>query len=374
MISIQKIGYVESSFNEKADPFLMKEKESLIVIDKKFEEGLYDIESNKYLQILFHFHLSESYNLKGRWYFGDEKGVFASRSPNRPGAVGVTTVKLLERKGNILKVKGLDAVNGTPVIDIKPFMPHQDSDFSDSNETLKRNPRAFIIPLLKNMKTEELFLESGKLHGHYCPGLAMGVMAAVEGLNRLSLMCNLPVSVLNSSEGMEDVLSIIEINSCFADGIQFVSGCTVGNNGLIFRDYGKTAVTFCLRDGRGIRVASNGKFHEQLYKLEPGFRPLFDEVIKNHSRNPEKLKDYKKTAMTAGLKMCRVLPDEVFNISEVSVELPDYAPIKNSLLCSVCGESIMESKEHSADPVLCVPCSGGPYLMLDGTGIRKGGE
>ena len=271
-------------------------------------------------------------------------------------------------------VKGLDAVNGTPVIDIKPFMPHQDSDFSGSNETLKRKPRAFIIPLLKNRKTEKLFLESGKLHGHYCPGLAMGVMATVEGLNRLALMSGNPVSVLNSSDGMEDVISIIEINSCFADGVQFVSGCTLGNNALIFRDYGKTAVTFCLRDGKGIRVASNGRFHDLLYKLEPEFKSLFEEVVKNHSRDPERLAAYKEAAMAAGLKMCSVSPDEIFNISEVKTDLPDYAPIKDSLKCSVCGELIMESREYAVDPPVCVPCSGSSYLMLDGSGLKRGGE
>ena len=106
MIQLQDIGYIKSSFNEKADPFLMKEKISSVVVNKEFEEGLYDIESNRYIQILFQFHLSDSYKLKGRWYFGDEKGVFASRSPNRPGAVGVTTVRLLERNGNVLKVEG----------------------------------------------------------------------------------------------------------------------------------------------------------------------------------------------------------------------------------------------------------------------------
>ena len=294
MIKIQEIGYVDSSFNEKADPFLMKEKESFIIVNKEFEDGLYDIESNRYLQVLFHFHLSDGYKLKGRWYFGDEKGVFASRSPNRPGAIGVTTVRLLERNGNVLKVKGLDAVNRTPVIDIKPYMPHQDGAFSDSSESIGRNPRSFILPMLKNRKTKELFLEAGRLHGHYCPGLAMGVVAAVDGLNLLAEKCNIPVSMLNSSEGMEELIAIIEINSCFADGIQYVSGCTLGNNALLYHDYGKTAVTFCLRDGRGVRLSSNGKFHEILDKVEPRFRPVFEEVIKNHSRDPEKLKSTRR--------------------------------------------------------------------------------
>ena len=374
MIQLQDIGYIKSSFNEKADPFLMKEKISSVVVNKEFEEGLYDIESNRYIQILFHFHLSDSYKLKGRWYFGDEKGVFASRSPNRPGAVGVTTVRLLERNGNVLKVEGLDAVNGTPVIDIKPFIPHHDAEFSDCSEVMRRKPRAYILPLLKNRKTHELFLESGKLHGHYCPGLAMGVVASVEGLNLLAEKCNIPVSLLNSSEGMEELISIIEINSCFADGIQYVSGCTLGNNALLYRDYGKTAVTFCIRDGRGVRLSSNGKFHEILNKVEPRFQPVFEEVIKKHSRDPEKLKKYKEVAMDAGSAMCGIAADEIFTITEVSVDLPDYAPIRESVTCSSCGESLMGGKQASGDPPLCIPCSDSQYLMLDGNGLRRSDE
>ena len=54
-------------------------------------------------------------------------GVFASRSPNRPNSVGKATVRLLQHRGNVLRVKGLDAVDGTPVIDIKPYLPGYDS-------------------------------------------------------------------------------------------------------------------------------------------------------------------------------------------------------------------------------------------------------
>jgi len=54
-------------------------------------------------------------------------GVFASRSPNRPNPLGKATVRLLQRQGNILKVEGLDAINGTPVIDVKPYIPGYDS-------------------------------------------------------------------------------------------------------------------------------------------------------------------------------------------------------------------------------------------------------
>ena len=54
-------------------------------------------------------------------------GVFASRSPARPNPIGITTVKLLERRDNVLKVTGLDAIDGTPVLDIKPYIPGDDS-------------------------------------------------------------------------------------------------------------------------------------------------------------------------------------------------------------------------------------------------------
>ena len=54
-------------------------------------------------------------------------GVFATRSPNRPNSLGKATDRLLERRGNILKVKGLDAIDGTPVLDIKPYIPGYDS-------------------------------------------------------------------------------------------------------------------------------------------------------------------------------------------------------------------------------------------------------
>jgi tRNA-Thr(GGU) m(6)t(6)A37 methyltransferase TsaA len=55
------------------------------------------------------------------------QGLFAVRTPNRPNPIGKTTVRLLERRGNILKVQGLDAIDGTPVLDIKPYIPGYDS-------------------------------------------------------------------------------------------------------------------------------------------------------------------------------------------------------------------------------------------------------
>lgn len=122
MYEVQSIGEVKSKFKEPSNPHEMRKHESTIIIKPEFVDGLYKIEDNDFLQVVFFFHLSEGYKLKGKRCHGRERGVFASRSPMRPSSIGITTVELLERKGAELRVKGLDAIDGTPVIDIKPSL------------------------------------------------------------------------------------------------------------------------------------------------------------------------------------------------------------------------------------------------------------
>ncbi len=121
MFELQQIGIIKSDFKEPADPTEMRKHENSIIIEPEFAEGLYKIEGNDYLQVIFYLHRSKGYNLKGPRRYGKVRGVFASRSPKRPSPIGITTLELLERKGKKLKVKGLDAVDGTPVIDLKPY-------------------------------------------------------------------------------------------------------------------------------------------------------------------------------------------------------------------------------------------------------------
>jgi len=143
MKSLTTIGYVYSEYSAPADPFEMRERESTIIIDERFEEGLYDIENSSFLDIIFVFHKSEDYKLRLINYYNEDKGVFASRSPRRPNPIGLTTVKLIERKGCVLKVTGLDALSGTPVIDIKPadFSFYKENAKDIINESSKYNPR-----------------------------------------------------------------------------------------------------------------------------------------------------------------------------------------------------------------------------------------
>ena len=126
--NIVKIGKVKNQFTEPVGPEEMEDIISEIIIKEKYADGLYKIEENQYIMVIFAFHLKEDkgYNLVGERRYDKKLGVFSSRSPRRPSSIGVTVVKLLSRDDNILKVKGLDAINETPVLDIKQFAENYD--------------------------------------------------------------------------------------------------------------------------------------------------------------------------------------------------------------------------------------------------------
>ena len=122
-IEFTPIGYVENDYLEPEYKEEVYQKVSKIVQREDLVDGLYRIEELEKLYILFYFSKSEGYKLiHHRRYDGEMSGVFASRSPFRPNGIGLTIVELLKVEGNVLHVKGLDAINGTPVLDIKPYI------------------------------------------------------------------------------------------------------------------------------------------------------------------------------------------------------------------------------------------------------------
>jgi len=125
-ITFTPIGYVENEFDLPGPVGEMQKSVSRIVVREELAEGLEGIEKFKKLLVVFHFHLApKSYQLR-QHPRGDrsrpKRGVFALRSPHRPNPIGVTVVDLVAVEGNVLVVRGLDAINGTPVLDIKPFV------------------------------------------------------------------------------------------------------------------------------------------------------------------------------------------------------------------------------------------------------------
>lgn len=122
-ICFHAIGYVENAYAETAVPDLLRAAESRIILDPRLEDGLLGLEAGQKLLVIFHFHRSQKYKLR-QHPRGDvnrpKRGVFALRSPYRPNPIGVTMVDLVKIEGNILHVQGLDAINKTPVLDLKP--------------------------------------------------------------------------------------------------------------------------------------------------------------------------------------------------------------------------------------------------------------
>jgi tRNA-Thr(GGU) m(6)t(6)A37 methyltransferase TsaA len=99
-----------------------KNREATIEVFPEFAEGLGDIEGFSHIHILFVFHKSAESHLVSHPPCDDKShGVFATRSPNRPNAIGLTVVKLIGKEDRILTIRGADMIDGTPVLDIKPY-------------------------------------------------------------------------------------------------------------------------------------------------------------------------------------------------------------------------------------------------------------
>lgn len=131
-IKLKPIGVIHSPFKKKEDIDSKKYADSRgfdsvqgeLEIFKEYEDGLKDTDGFSHLIVLFVFHKSEGYRLHTKPLLEDTlRGVFSTRSPHRPNPIGLTVVKVIERKGNMVKVSGVDMIDGTPILDIKPYTP-----------------------------------------------------------------------------------------------------------------------------------------------------------------------------------------------------------------------------------------------------------
>jgi tRNA (adenine37-N6)-methyltransferase len=127
MFSPRPIGQVRTPYkNSKEIPkgFGAKhDAEGVIEITPEFEAGLTDIEGFSHLFVIWVFDRSEGFELVGVPPIDDRPhGVFATRSPRRPNPIGLTVVELLRREGSLLHVRGVDMLDGTPVLDLKPYL------------------------------------------------------------------------------------------------------------------------------------------------------------------------------------------------------------------------------------------------------------
>jgi tRNA-Thr(GGU) m(6)t(6)A37 methyltransferase TsaA len=145
-IEIHPIGVVASPYKRPEDVPIQASRSTacgkLVVFDE-YAEGLTDLDGFSHITILYRFHLSKDEPLLVKPFLDDvPRGVFATRSPRRPNRMGVSTVKLISRKGNVLEVENLDVLDGTPLLDIKPYVPQFDDRAATSIGWLKERLKA----------------------------------------------------------------------------------------------------------------------------------------------------------------------------------------------------------------------------------------
>jgi tRNA-Thr(GGU) m(6)t(6)A37 methyltransferase TsaA len=124
------IGVIHSPFTEKdKTPIQASRSQAVgqVEVYPEFVNGLKDIEALSHIYLLYAFHESQGYKLQVKPFLDDrEHGIFATRYPYRPNPIGLSIVKLLSREGNTLTVEGMDVLDGTPLLDIKPDVPDFD--------------------------------------------------------------------------------------------------------------------------------------------------------------------------------------------------------------------------------------------------------
>lgn len=124
---VNPIGIIRTPFKNKEETPTQNCKSKAIgkiKLFKKYQKGLKDIEGFSHLILIYRFHKSKGYELLITPFLDTElRGLFATRYPRRPNQIGISIVKLVGVKNNILTVKGIDVIDKTPLLDIKPYVP-----------------------------------------------------------------------------------------------------------------------------------------------------------------------------------------------------------------------------------------------------------
>ena len=130
-IIFQPIGTISTPFKEPRgtpiQPRAARGAPGTVQVFPEYLEGLQDLEGFSHIFLIYHFHLSRDFTLKVKPFLDDEmRGVFATRAPARPNPIGVSLVRLERVQGDRLEVLDVDMVDGTPLLDIKPYVPQFD--------------------------------------------------------------------------------------------------------------------------------------------------------------------------------------------------------------------------------------------------------
>jgi formylmethanofuran dehydrogenase subunit E len=186
-------------------------------------------------------------------------------------------------------------------------------------------------------------------HGHICPGLALGYRVSMFALKELGERAD-----------DEELVAIVENNSCAVDAVQVITGCTFGKGNLIFKDYGKQVYTFIKRPsrnrvaatGNGIRISVKWKSPEETEEE----RHMWDRYMKG-DHSDEVLKTIHNRKSKKINVILSVRDEELLKITKGKMNLPEEAKIYPSIKCAMCGEKVMEPRARVKDrKIVCIPC------------------
>lgn len=182
-------------------------------------------------------------------------------------------------------------------------------------------------------------------HGHLCPGLAIGYRAAQAGLEWLR----------EKRASDEELVAVVETDSCGADAVQALTGCTFGKGNFIFQDRGKNVYSFVSRrSGSGVRVALRaGAFQPNDRHME------LIRMIRADTATEEERAEFRSLHEQKSREVLEKGTAELFTIDSVDISLPPKAGIEPSIICDRCGEPTMASRmEQEGGVLLCRSCTG----------------
>lgn len=179
-------------------------------------------------------------------------------------------------------------------------------------------------------------------HGHACPGLALGYRVSVFALKQFG-----------KRSPDEEIVAIVENNSCAVDAVQVITGCTFGKGNLIFRDYGKQVYSFISRaSGKGIRISVDWTAPDETQKVKTAW-----EKYMQGSRSNAVM----KTVHDARQKKIRMILDagdtQLFQVQKGIIPVPEEARIYPGVRCADCDEKVMEPRARVKEGrIVCLPC------------------
>lgn len=161
-VEFDNIGTIYSPFTElecmPIQPTGAKGVKGEIHIKDEYVSGLKDVDGFSHLILIYHFHKTKGSALEIKPFMdgASSRGVFATRSPKRPNNIGLSTVKLEKVEGNVLHISNVDILNGTPLLDMKPYVPQL---FEDTIDELKIGWLETKHNKAKNQKSDDRFID-----------------------------------------------------------------------------------------------------------------------------------------------------------------------------------------------------------------------